>query len=225
MFLCFIFKIKCTKFEVGLSRMYQKNIKRLVDVAFSLLALLVMLPVMLLIAIILYFFQGRTFLFKQTRPGLNNKLFTIYKFKTMSDACAPDGSLLPDAERLTNIGKFIRKYSLDELPQLWNVCKGDLSLVGPRPLLPEYLPLYTPEQAQRHTVKPGITGWAQINGRNAIPWDLKFNYDVWYVRNLSFYLDFKILLHTIIKIFRTSNTQASGSLTAERFTGTISHVA
>jgi len=204
--------------------MYQKYIKRILDLGISLPALLLMLPFMLLIATALFLCQGRAILFKQTRPGLNGKLFTIYKFKTMSDAWAPDGSLLPDAERLTVMGAFIRKYSLDELPQLWNVCKGDLSLVGPRPLLPEYLILYTPEQALRHTVKPGITGWAQINGRNALPWDQKLGYDVWYVRNLSFYLDLKILVITFIKIFRTADTQAPGCVTAERFTGTLSHV-
>jgi len=203
--------------------MYPKYIKRLVDLLISLPALLFMLPLMFLIAILLFFFQGRTVIFKQTRPGLNGKLFTIYKFKTMSDACAPDGSLLGDTERLTTIGAFIRKYSLDELPQLWNVCKGDLSLVGPRPLLPDYLPLYTPEQARRHTVKPGITGWAQINGRNAISWDQKFNYDLWYIGNQSFALDLKILLLTLARIFRTANTLASGSVTAERFTGTLPH--
>jgi len=203
--------------------MYQQYIKRLLDVVLALPALLVLLPFMFLIAICLFCFQGRSIIFKQVRPGLNGKLFTLYKFKTMSDACAPDGFLLPDAERLTASGTFIRKYSLDELPQLWNVCKGDLSVVGPRPLLPEYLPLYTPEQALRHTVKPGITGWAQVNGRNAIDWPQKFSYDIWYIQNQSFSLDLKILLLTFIQIFRTSETHMNGSIAAERFTGTIPH--
>ena len=216
---------KTGKLRVENGSMYQKYIKRIFDLFFGLPALLVMLPVMLLVAAALFFFQGRAILFKQTRAGLSGKLFTIYKFKTMSDAWAPDGSLLPDAQRLTTLGTFMRKYSLDELPQLWNVCKGDLSLVGPRPLLPEYLPLYTPEQALRHTIIPGLTGWAQINGRNTIPWEQKFNYDTWYVQNLSFSLDLKILLLTLVQILRTSNPKASGSVTAERFTGTMSHVA
>jgi len=204
--------------------MYQKYIKRLLDLTLSIPALLLMLPFMLLLAVILYIFQSRNILFKQTRAGFNGKLFTIYKFTTMSDAGAPDGTLRRDAERITAIGAFIRKYSLDELPQLWNVCKGDLSLVGPRPLLPEYLPLYTPEQAQRHAVKPGITGCAQINGRNTISWNQKFCYDTWYVRNISFALDLKILMLTCTKIFKTSDTQANGIVIAELFTGNLPHV-
>jgi lipopolysaccharide/colanic/teichoic acid biosynthesis glycosyltransferase len=203
--------------------MYKKYFKRLLDLGLGVPALLVALPVLLLLAILLFIFQKRAVLFTQIRPGRNGHLFKLYKFKTMVDAWAPDGSFLDDAQRLTPIGTFLRKYSLDELPQLWNVLKGELSLVGPRPLLPEYLPLYTPEQAQRHTVKPGLTGWAQVNGRNKLSWDQKFNYDAWYVRNQSFKLDLEILLLTCIKVLRTTDTQAPGCATAERFTGPLAH--
>ena len=203
--------------------MYSKYFKGLLDLGLGVPAFLVALPVMLLLAGLLFVFQKRAVFFTQIRPGLHERPFKLYKFKTMSDACAPDGSLLADAQRLTAIGTFLRKYSLDELPQLWNVCKGELSLVGPRPLLPEYLPLYNLEQAQRHTIKPGLTGWAQINGRNNLAWEQKFNYDVWYVRNQSFQLDIKILLLTCIKVLRTTDTQAPGCATAERFTGTLAH--
>jgi lipopolysaccharide/colanic/teichoic acid biosynthesis glycosyltransferase len=204
--------------------MYRHLGKRLLDVSITLPGLCLALPILLLVAVLLYFFQGRTVLFKQARPGQFGKLFIIYKFKTMSDACGPDGTLLPDADRLTALGRFIRKYSLDELPQLWNIVRGDLSLVGPRPLLPEYLPLFTPEQARRHLVKPGITGWAQVNGRNALTWEQKFAYDVWYVEHLSFLLDLKIMARTFIKLFNPTGIQAPGSATAERFTGTAPHV-
>ncbi|WP_317133173.1 sugar transferase [Adhaeribacter rhizoryzae] len=203
--------------------MYQQYFKRALDLGFIILSLPVTLPVVLLTALLLLILQGQNILFKQVRPGQYGKLFTIYKFKTMHDACAPDGTLLPDAERLTQIGQLVRRYSLDELPQLWNVLKGDLSLVGPRPLLPEYLPLYSPEQAKRHQVKPGITGWAQINGRNAITWEQKFNYDVWYAENQSFFLDLKILARTFVKLWKPTDIQAPGSATAERFTGTVPH--
>lgn len=201
--------------------MYKRYFKRALDLGIALPCLLISLPVLFLLGILLYFGQKKAVLFRQKRPGLHGKLFTIYKFKTMTDACTLDGTLLPDAQRLTPIGRFIRKYSLDELPQLWNVVKGDLSLVGPRPLLPDYLVLYTPEQALRHLVKPGLTGWAQINGRNTISWDQKFAYDVWYVQHLSFWLDLKILGHTFVKLWHPTDTQAPGSATAERFTGTI----
>ncbi|WP_026463010.1 sugar transferase [Adhaeribacter aquaticus] len=203
--------------------MYKKFFKRFLDVGISLIGLLAALPLLVIIAVLLFFLQKGAVLFRQQRPGLHGRLFTIYKFKTMSDACAPDGALLPDGQRLTKIGLFIRKYSLDELPQLWNVLRGDLSLVGPRPLLIEYLVLYTPEQARRHSVKPGITGWAQVNGRNAISWEQKFNYDTWYADHVSFLLDLRILLLTFTKIFKNSDTTAPGSATAERFTGTIKH--
>ncbi|GEO06842.1 putative sugar transferase EpsL [Adhaeribacter aerolatus] len=203
--------------------MYQQYFKRALDLGFVILSLPVTLPAVLLTALLLLIIQKGNVFFKQVRPGQHGKFFTIYKFKTMRDACAPDGTLLPDAERLTQIGQLVRRYSLDELPQLWNVLKGDLSLVGPRPLLPEYLPLYSPEQAKRHQVKPGITGWAQINGRNAITWEQKFNYDVWYAENQSFFLDLKILARTFVKLWKPTDIQAPGSATAERFTGTLPH--
>jgi lipopolysaccharide/colanic/teichoic acid biosynthesis glycosyltransferase len=203
--------------------MYQRYLKRASDLGLVLLSLPVTLPVVLLTALLLLIFQRGAIIFKQLRPGRHGKLFWIYKFKTMRDARSAEGTLLPDAERLTWIGQLARRYSLDELPQLWNVLKGDLSLVGPRPLLPEYLPLYTPEQAKRHQVPPGITGWAQVNGRNAITWEQKFKYDVWYVEHLSFSLDVKILARTFVKLWKPTDIQAPGSATAERFTGTLPH--
>jgi len=203
--------------------MYQRYLKRASDLGLVLLSLPVTLPVVLLTALLLLIFQRGAIIFKQLRPGRHGKLFWIYKFKTMRDARSAEGTLLPDAERLTWIGQLARRYSLDELPQLWNVLKGDLSLVGPRPLLPEYLPLYTPEQAKRHQVSPGITGWAQVNGRNAITWEQKFKYDVWYVEHLSFSLDVKILARTFVKLWKPTDIQAPGSATAERFTGTLPH--
>jgi lipopolysaccharide/colanic/teichoic acid biosynthesis glycosyltransferase len=203
--------------------MYQRYLKRASDLGLVLLSLPVTLPVALLTALLLLIFQRGAIIFKQLRPGRHGKLFWIYKFKTMRDARSAEGTLLPDAERLTWIGQLARRYSLDELPQLWNVLKGDLSLVGPRPLLPEYLPLYTPEQAKRHQVPPGITGWAQVNGRNAITWEQKFKYDVWYVEHLSFSLDVKILARTFVKLWKPTDIQAPGSATAERFTGTLPH--
>jgi lipopolysaccharide/colanic/teichoic acid biosynthesis glycosyltransferase len=163
--------------------------------------------------------QGKPF-FIQKRPGLHGRIFKIIKFKTMNDKKDAAGTLLPDAQRLTAIGIFVRKTSLDELPQLLNVIKGDMSIVGPRPLLPEYLPLYTAEQAMRHNVKPGITGWAQVNGRNAISWEQKFEYDVWYVNNISFILDFKIFFLTIKKVFISEGINMEGLVTTEAFKGT-----
>ena len=159
--------------------------------------------------------------FVQQRPGINARIFRIIKFKTMTDKVGSDGNLLPDADRITPVGMFIRKTSLDEIPQLLNVIKGDMSLVGPRPLLPEYLPLYNAHQQRRHEVKPGITGWAQVNGRNAISWEQKFVYDVWYVDNRSFILDCKILWMTVLKVFKRDGINATGSATMEKFTGTI----
>ena len=203
--------------------MYRRYFKRVFDLGLVILSLPVTLPVAGLAALLLLFFQKGSVLFKQTRPGRHGKLFNIYKFKTMTDARTPDGTLLPDAHRLTVIGQLVRRYSLDELPQLWNVLKGDLSLVGPRPFLPEYLPLYSPEQAKRHQVRPGITGWAQINGRNTISWEQKFIYDVWYAEHLSFSLDVKILALTFVKLWKPTDIQAPGSATAERFTGTLPH--
>ncbi|MEN9919592.1 MAG: hypothetical protein RL662_2028 [Bacteroidota bacterium] len=163
--------------------------------------------------------NGKAF-FLQARPGKNGKIFKVIKYKTMNDKKGMDGQLLSDAERLTSIGRFIRKTSLDEVPQLLNVIKGDMSLVGPRPLLVEYLPLYNNEQAKRHNVCPGITGWAQINGRNAISWQQKFEYDVWYVNHISFTLDIRILLMTILKVFKSDGITSYSSVTMEKFEGT-----
>lgn len=162
---------------------------------------------------------GSPILFTQVRPGLNGKLFTLYKFRSMSNQMDNQGDLLPDHLRLTSFGKFLRKFSLDELPQLINVLKGDLSLVGPRPLLNEYLPLYTEEQAKRHLVKPGITGWAQVNGRNALTWEEKFRLDVWYVHHRTFLLDIKILFLTAMKVLQSEGINQAGSATVEKFKG------
>lgn len=203
--------------------MYQRYFKRVLDLSLVLSSLPVTLPATLLTAFLLLVFQGRNIWFKQVRPGQYGKLFWMYKFKTMRDAYAADGSLLPDAARLTTVGQWVRRYSLDELPQLWNVLTGQLSLVGPRPLLPEYLPLYSPEQTRRHLVKPGITGWAQVNGRNAIAWEEKFRYDLWYVEHQSFLLDVKIIARTFVKLWQPTDIQAPGSATAERFTGNLPH--
>jgi lipopolysaccharide/colanic/teichoic acid biosynthesis glycosyltransferase len=203
--------------------MYQKYVKRILDVSIALPLLVVALPFMVLLGGVLFVFHPGPVLFIQVRPGRQGRLFRIYKFRTMSGARGPAGELLPDAQRLSLLGKWLRRYSLDELPQLWNVLTGELSLVGPRPLLPEYLPLYSPEQARRHQVRPGITGWAQVNGRNAISWEQKFRYDVWYVDHLDWRLDLKILLMSFQKLGKTADTQAPGSATAERFTGTLRH--
>jgi len=164
---------------------------------------------------------GSPILFRQTRPGLNGNPFTLYKFRTMTDERDVDGNLLSDSERLTKIGRFLRSTSLDELPELFNVVKGDMSLVGPRPLLMQYLERYTPEQARRHEVKPGITGWAQINGRNAITWEEKFKLDVWYVDNQSLLLDLKILFLTIVSVLKREGINQLGHVTSEEFMGTV----
>lgn len=193
--------------------------KRLLDAMVSLLMLVVLSPVMLLVALVSLLVPHQTVIFRQARPGLNGKLFTIYKFASMTNKRGPDGKLLPDAERLTGWGRFLRKTSLDELPQLFNVLKGDLSLVGPRPLLPEYLELYSDDQIRRHNVRPGITGWAQVNGRNAVSWEKKFEYDVWYVDNQSFWLDLKILFMTVMKVLRGHGVTQNNNATTERFRG------
>jgi sugar transferase EpsL len=184
-----------------------KKLKRIFDVVISISILICASPILALISALVRWNLGKPVIFKQQRPGLNEKPFYIYKFRTMTDDCDADGQLLPDYVRLTKFGKFLRKYSLDELLQLVNVIKGDLSIVGPRPLLMEYLPLYTVEQAKRHYVKPGITGWAQINGRNAISWEEKFDLDVWYVEHYSFLLDIRILFLTVIKVFKSEGIQ------------------
>lgn len=199
--------------------MYKLFFKRLIDIIGSALVLIVFSPILITLILLLFFAnKGKPF-FTQTRPGFHEKLFRIIKFKTMNDKKDKFGKLLPDAERLTTIGSFIRKTSLDELPQLINVFVGDMSLIGPRPLLVQYLPLYNQIQKQRHNVKPGITGWAQINGRNAISWQQKFDYDVFYVQNISFWLDIKIVFLTIKKVFKKEGINSTTSSTMEVFTG------
>jgi len=199
--------------------MYRKVFKRLVDFLASFFGLLIVSPLLLAISLILSITNKGNPFFTQSRPGIKEKIFKVIKFKTMNDRRDIRGNLLPDAERLTPIGRFIRNTSLDELPQLINVLKGDMSLIGPRPLLIQYLPLYNETQKRRHDVKPGITGWAQVNGRNAITWEKKFEYDVWYVDNVSFALDFKILLMTIKKVFKSEGISQVGHATAEAFNG------
>lgn len=199
--------------------MYKIFLKRVCDFAAALVAIVLFCPLLILITIGLFIAnQGQPFFF-QTRPGRHEKLFRIVKFKTMNDKKDGEGNLLSDADRLTPVGSWVRKTSLDELPQLFNVLKGDMSLIGPRPLLPEYLPLYNTQQKNRHVVRPGITGWAQVNGRNAISWTQKFEYDVWYVEHLSFKLDLKILFLTIKKVLIKEGINANTSVTMEEFKG------
>tara|TARA_B100000242_G_scaffold292775_2_gene268965 strand:- start:1069 stop:1662 length:594 start_codon:yes stop_codon:yes gene_type:complete len=193
--------------------------KRLFDFSTSLVALLLLLPVLVLLSLLVRMNIGTLIFFTQTRPGQHGKPFTIIKFRTMTDARDDDGVLLPDAHRLTRFGRFLRTTSLDELPELWNVVKGEMSLVGPRPLLMEYLPLYSPQQARRQDVRPGITGWAQVNGRNAISWNEKFKLDTWYVNNQSFLLDMKILFLTVKRVFQRHGISADGEVTMPRFKG------
>jgi lipopolysaccharide/colanic/teichoic acid biosynthesis glycosyltransferase len=193
--------------------------KRVLDVVMAAAGLLVLSPVLWVTATAVRLSIGSPVLFRQLRPGLEGRPFTMYKFRTMHDALDAGGNPLPDAARLGQLGRFLRATSLDELPELWNVLRGDMSLVGPRPLLMEYLPLYSPEQARRHEVRPGVTGWAQVNGRNAIGWDEKFALDVWYVENRSFWLDLKILLLTVKKVFVREGISESGEATMTRFTG------
>ena len=176
-------------------------------------------PVMALVALMIFLWDGRPVIFVQKRPGKDEKIFKIYKFRTMTNDRDENGNLLPDKDRLKGVGKFIRSTSLDELPQLFNVLKGDMSFVGPRPLLVEYLPLYNETQRKRHSCLPGITGWAQVNGRNAISWEQKFEYDVWYVENLSFLLDMKILWMTLLKVIKRSGISQEGEVTMEKFKG------
>lgn len=200
--------------------MYVHFIKRLIDFIIVFCVLMVIWPILLVISIWLYFAnKGAGVFFTQERPGKCGKIFRVIKFKTMTDECNEDGNLLPDEKRLTKLGKFIRSTSIDELPQLINVLKGDMALIGPRPLLPQYLPLYSEEQAHRHEVRPGITGWAQVNGRNAISWTKKFELDVWYVNHCSFLLDLKIIFLTIKKVFVREGINSSTSVTMEPFTG------
>ena len=195
--------------------------KRTVDLVIALCALLILLPAILWIAILNHIYLGKPIFFIQERPGLNGRPFNILKFRTMKNVVDPHDRSLPDAERLTCYGKFLRSTSLDELPGLWNVIKGEMSLVGPRPLLMEYLPLYTEKQARRHDVRPGITGWAQVNGRNAISWEEKFKADIWYVDNQSMALDLKIIFMTIVKVMKKDGVSAEGEATMPKFTGVL----
>jgi len=197
-------------------------VKRFFDFFVALLMLACLWPLLLLLAVLVRVRLGSPVLFRQQRPGLHGRPFSICKFRSMNDARGKGGELLPDAERLTALGKIMRRLSLDELPQLFNVLSGELSLVGPRPLLMEYLPLYSSEQARRHEVRPGITGWAQVNGRNAISWEERFRLDVWYVEHQSFFLDIKILWLTLLKVVKSEGVSQQGHATMEKFRGSAS---
>ncbi len=199
---------------------YYPFIKRCMDIVASLGGLIFLSPVLVVLAVLVRRKLGSPVLFRQQRPGLNGKIFTMYKFRTMTDARNEEGNLLPDEDRLPPFGKFLRSTSLDELPELINVLKGNMSLVGPRPLLVQYLPRYSDFQARRHEVRPGITGWAQVNGRNAISWEEKFSLDVWYVDNASFILDLKILWITVLKIMKREGISQEGQATMSEFSGT-----
>lgn len=201
--------------------MYKNFLKRVIDFIIAISAILILSPFLLIVTISLHFAnKGAGAFFTQDRPGKNARIFKVIKFKTMSDERDDQGNLLPDAVRLTRVGRFIRSTSIDELPQLLNVIKGDMALIGPRPLLPQYLPLYTKEQARRHEVRPGITGWAQCHGRNAISWTDKFKLDVWYVDNLSLWVDIKIIFITIKKVLFREDISSASSVTMEFFDGT-----
>lgn len=198
---------------------YRKFFKRLLDIILSLLALVVLSPLLLILAILVRIKLGKPILFSQKRPGKNERIFTLYKFRTMTEQKDSDGNLLSDGERLTSFGKFLRSTSLDELPELFNILRGDMSIVGPRPLLVKYLSRYSVEQARRHEVRPGITGLAQVNGRNSITWEEKFAYDVLYVDTYSFWLDIKILLKTLAVVFRKDGINSTEEITMEEFLG------
>ena len=193
--------------------------KRAIDLILSLMASIFLLPIIVVVAFLVVLNLGRPVLFSQERPGRNAVPFRMLKFRTMREACDADGQPLSDAERLTRFGKILRSTSLDELPGLWNVIRGDMSLVGPRPLLMEYLPLYSPQQMRRHEVRPGITGWAQVNGRNALSWEDKFALDIWYVDHQNFWLDMRILLLTVGKVFKREGISGEGEATMSRFEG------
>ena len=199
--------------------MYKFFIKRIFEFTIALLALFMLLPIFLTISILVLLKMGTPIFFIQSRPGLNGKTFKMYKFRTMTNKCDKDGKLMEDKDRLSNFGSFLRSTSLDELPTLWNVLCGNMSLVGPRPLLIEYLPLYSKNQARRHDVRPGITGWAQVNGRNAISWNEKFELDTWYVENQSFVLDMKIILLTLKKVIKRDGISHNNHATMEKFKG------
>jgi lipopolysaccharide/colanic/teichoic acid biosynthesis glycosyltransferase len=200
--------------------MYQRVIKPILDFFTATLMFLILLPIILIVAVFLMISLGGNPFFLQSRPGKNERLFRIIKFRTMNNNRDEEGELLPDHERLTGVGRFIRTTSLDEIPQLLNVMTGKMSLVGPRPLLPEYLPLYNEEQKKRHFIKPGITGWAQVKGRNSISWKEKLDLDVWYFEHQSFWLDIKTLFLTVYKVFKRDGINAEGQVTTERFNGT-----
>lgn len=199
--------------------LYTAFFKPLFDFLIALVVLLILSPIVLPVMVTLAIANRGTPFFTQMRPGKGGKPFRVIKFKTMNDKRDENGNLLPDDARLTSIGRFVRKTSLDEIPQLWNVLAGQMSLIGPRPLLMEYLPLYSPEQGTRHDVKPGITGWAQVNGRNAISWQQKFAYDLWYVNNISFWLDIRIFFMTLVKVLKAEGISGRGVATAEKFKG------
>lgn len=200
--------------------MYRRYIKRILDFIFALMGLVVLSPLLLVVTVWLHFAnKGAGAFFTQERPGKDERIFKLYKFKSMTDERDAEGNLLPDGERLTSVGRFIRKTSLDELPQLWNVLKGDMSFIGPRPLLVQYLPLYSASQRRRHEVRPGITGWAQVSGRNAISWERKFALDVWYVDHLSFRLDCIIIWRTVVKVLRREGISSASCDTMEPFEG------
>jgi sugar transferase EpsL len=207
--------------ELGRTRYLGVGIKSVVDRAVALAALLLLSPVLVVVAISIYVQIGSPIVFCQLRPGKQERLFAFYKFRTMTGACGADGRLLPDADRMTPIGGFLRRTSLDELPQLWNVLRGDMSIVGPRPLLVQYLSRYSPEQARRHGVKPGITGLAQVRGRNSLSWERRFENDVWYIRNWSLWLDFQILMETVSKVIYREGISQEGYATCEEFVGTV----
>ncbi len=200
--------------------MYQNYIKRMLDIVISLAALVILSPVLLIVAVLVRVKLGSPVIFHQDRPGYREKVFKLCKFRSMTDERGADGELLPDEVRLTRFGKALRATSLDELPELWNILKGDMSLIGPRPLLVKYLPLYNEFQRHRHDVKPGLTGWAQVNGRNTITWEQRFEYDVYYVNHISFLMDLKILFQTVAVVFRHSDINSATDATMEAFTGT-----
>lgn len=199
--------------------MYKKYVKRLLDFGLSLISLIILLPIILIIAILVRIKLGKPIIFKQQRPGKDERIFTLYKFRTMTDEKDESGKLLPDEKRLTKFGKFLRSTSLDELPELINIIKGDMSIVGPRPLLVEYLPLYNKEQKKRHDVRPGLTGLAQINGRNKLSWEEKFKQDVYYIENISLWLDIKIIFKTIKNVIKKDGISEEGIATVRKFEG------
>jgi len=210
-----LFHLLYLKFKMN----YKNHYKSIIDIAISFLGFTILSPIFFIVVVLLFIVNRGKVLFIQKRPGLNESTFKIIKFKTMNDKKDKNRQLLPDEMRMTKVGSIVRKLSLDELPQLLNVIKGDMSLIGPRPLLPEYLPLYNDFQKRRHEVKPGITGWAQVNGRNAISWEDKFEYDVWYVDNISFKTDIKVLVLTLIKVLKSEGISSKSSETMEKFTG------